>query len=81
MDEKIKPGPMTIPLPEEARQFLIHWKYLHRLTLAEMANDMKVGEQVLGGLLRGTRGSKRVQHKRIMRFVKRLERKTRKECE
>lgn len=75
MEERKRPGPVTIPLSHEARQVLTHYRYVNGYTIVELAEQMKVSEQKLGGVLRGTRGSKREQHNRIMRFVKRIERK------
>lgn len=70
-----KLGPVTIPLSLEAKETLMKWKDAEYLTYEDMAQKIKIGTQVLGGLLRGERGAKRETHMRVMRFVRRLQKK------
>jgi hypothetical protein len=71
----IKPGPKTTPLPDDARALLIHWGYTDKLTYEEMAVRIKISSQTLGGILRGKRGMKAETERRVMRFVRRLQKK------
>lgn len=72
---KFKPGPSSIPIPEEIRQLLIHWKYINGLSLKKMAAIMKIGEQVLARILHDKGGAQREAHMRVMRYAHRLQKK------
>ena len=70
-----KPGPATMPVPDAAIAALVHYKYINAMSYPDMADKMKIGKQSLEAVIRDRRGVKRETHMRIMRFVKRLERK------
>lgn len=68
-------GPASLQLPDEARQLLIHWKYTSGYSMQEIADRMKVSRQTLERMLHDKGGAKRETHMRVMRFVRRLQKK------